>query len=80
MGMLVFACPRTGRQITSGVHTDGASLAKVRSLPVKVYCQTCNTTHLMRAGDGQIEGDSDVRTPFIPADPVRGNFAAHSRG
>jgi hypothetical protein len=32
----------------------------VRSLSVKVYCQSCKTTHLMRAGDGQIEGDPQV--------------------
>jgi hypothetical protein len=58
--MLLFCCPKSGEKIKSGVHTDGASLAKVRSLSVKVHCPVCKTTHLMRAGDGQIEGDPQV--------------------
>jgi hypothetical protein len=55
MGQLRFRCPNSGRTIDSGVHTDEASLAKVRFLSVKLYCPVCNTTHLMRAGDGEVD-------------------------
>jgi hypothetical protein len=75
MGMLMFSCPRTGEKITSGVHTDGASLAKVRSLSVKVYCRACKTTHLMRAGDGEVEGDPQAS--LVPsAEQPEGSFVA----
>ena len=55
MGVLVFRCPATGERIDSGVHTDESSLAKVRSLSVKIYCPACKTVHLMCAGDGQVD-------------------------
>jgi hypothetical protein len=79
MGMLLFCCPRTGEKIKSGVHTDGASLAKVRSLSVKVYCQSCKTTHLMRAGDGQIEGDPQISLVPSADQPERLFVAATHR-
>jgi hypothetical protein len=55
MGLLVFRCPASGARIVTGIHTDTGSLAKVRSLSVKVYCPHCNTTHLIMAGHGEIE-------------------------
>jgi hypothetical protein len=79
MGMLLFCCPKSGEKIKSGVHTDGASLAKVRSLSVKVYCQSCRTTHLMRAGDGQIEGDPQVSLVPTAEQPERSLFATTHR-
>jgi len=64
MGVLVFRCPASGETINSGVHTDENSLAKVRSLSVKLYCPACKTMHLMRAGDGQVD------TPVMPPRPA----------
>jgi hypothetical protein len=55
MGPLVFQCPKTGQAIRSGIQTDLASLERVRSLPVRLYCPTCRTIHVMRAQDGQID-------------------------
>jgi hypothetical protein len=55
MGLLVFHCPASGARIFTGIHTDAGSLAKVRSLSVKVYCPDCKTTHLIMAGLGEVE-------------------------
>ena len=71
MGVLVFQCPATGERINSGVHTDESSLAKVRSLSVKLYCPACKTTHLMRAGEGHVDSFvlPTAARPFSPAHP-----------
>jgi hypothetical protein len=71
MGVLVFRCPATGERINSGVHTDESSLAKVRSLSVKLYCPVCKTMHLMRAGDGHVDTVvlPTLATPLSPAHP-----------
>jgi hypothetical protein len=71
MGVLVFCCPATGERINSGVHTDESSLAKVRSLSVKLYCPSCKTTHLMRAGDGHVDAIvlPALSKPLSPAHP-----------
>jgi hypothetical protein len=71
MGVLVFRCPASGERINSGVHTDETSLAKVRSLAVKLYCPACKTMHLMRAGDGQVDTVvlPPASVPLTPAHP-----------
>ena len=66
IGALIFWCPTTRQEIKSGVHTDEASLAKVRSLSVQVYCPACKTTHLIRAGDGWVGGDAMGELPLVP--------------
>jgi hypothetical protein len=55
MGALVFSCPITGEAIRSGIQTDLESLERVRFLPVRLFCPTCRTVHVMRARDGQID-------------------------
>ena len=71
MGVLVFRCPESGERINSGVHTDETSLAKVRSLSVKLYCPACKTMHLMRAGDGHVDTVvlPPASVPLTPAHP-----------
>jgi hypothetical protein len=68
MGRLVFRCPESDARIVTGVHTDAGSLAKVRSLSVKVYCPQCKTTHLIMAGHGKVEP-----VIVLPSAPVRGH-------
>jgi hypothetical protein len=65
MGLLVFRCPVCGARIVTGVHTDAGSLAKVRSLSVKVFCAHCNTTHLMMAGHGEVEAMLVLQSPLV---------------
>ena len=78
MGQLLFRCPNSGQTIDSGVHTDETSLAKVRSVAVKLYCPVCKTTHLMRAGDGEVDAIVLPQAPPIVADPPQEAAAAAS--
>jgi predicted RNA-binding Zn-ribbon protein involved in translation (DUF1610 family) len=55
MGALVFQCPKSGEAIRSGIQTNLESLERVRDLPVRLFCPTCRTVHVMRAHDGQID-------------------------
>jgi predicted RNA-binding Zn-ribbon protein involved in translation (DUF1610 family) len=76
MGVLVFRCPASGETINSGVHTDESSLAKVRSLSVKLYCPVCQTMHLMRASryprSATTAGAARTSSPLSASD--RGQF------
>ena len=79
MGQLLFRCPNSGRTIDSGVHTDATSLAKVRSLSVKLYCPICKTTHLMRAGDGEVDPIVLPQAPSLAADAPQSAVAVSVR-
>jgi hypothetical protein len=76
---LIFWCPTTRQEIKSGVHTDEASLAKVRSLSVQVYCPACKTTHLIRAGDGWVGGDAMGELPLVPYLQMQETLPARGR-
>ena len=58
MGVLVFRCPASGERINSGVHTDETSLAKVRSLSVKLDLRLQN--HALDAGGRWAGGHGGV--------------------
>jgi hypothetical protein len=79
MGQLLFRCPNSGQRIDSGVHTDETSLAKVRSLAVKLYCPVCKTTHVMRAGDGEVDAIVLPQAPPLAADAPRAAAVARLR-
>jgi predicted RNA-binding Zn-ribbon protein involved in translation (DUF1610 family) len=69
MSTLVFTCPKTGRDIVSGIHTDRDSLSLVRQLPVSLFCPACGMVHRLTAKDGRL---SDIEclsggTPPLPS-------------
>ncbi len=52
MGTLVFRCPRTGRDVESGIMPDGNSLFLRRLFSVRVRCPLCEDLHEWRVIDG----------------------------
>ena len=52
MGTLVFRCPRTGRDVESGIIPDGDSLFLSRLFSVRVRCPLCEDLHEWRVIDG----------------------------
>ena len=47
MGTLVFACPATGDEVSTGIEMDLATLEQLRS--EKIYCPHCRQPHHMAA-------------------------------
>ena len=45
MGTLVFACPATGEEVSTGIEMDLATLEQLRL--AKVYCPNCRQPHQM---------------------------------
>ena len=66
MRTLIFHCPRTGREIVSGIQLDDTSLHCVADLPVTLRC-SCGDVHRMRVKDGcfGLEGTS-ASPPLTP--------------
>ena len=54
MGSLIFSCPKTWRVIETGIETDDATLASLRSCSLTVDCSYCHTTHELKIKDGHL--------------------------
>jgi hypothetical protein len=54
MGSLIFSCPETWRVIETGIETDDATLARLRSHSLSVDCPYCHKTHEFEIKDGHL--------------------------
>ena len=55
MPSLRFACPRSGREIDSGIYVDSTSLSEIRMFSIRLRCSACADTHEFRIIDGWSE-------------------------
>jgi len=63
MGELVFLCPRTAREIETGINTDRGSIARTRRRTIYLDCPHCQETHSFKVSQGWI----DNYTRSVPA-------------
>ena len=56
MGTLVFACPATGDEVSTGIEMDLATLVRLRL--EKIYCPHCRQPHHMAAIEHWLTGMS----------------------
>ena len=54
MGTLVFVCPATGQEVTTGIEMDKATLASLRGEPLR--CPYCPEAHQI----------SDIQVWIVP--------------
>ena len=57
MSLLSYRCPATSKEIRTGIDTDPARLAKMRSLKVAVACPYCPEGHIVTAESMFISDD-----------------------
>ena len=71
MGTLIFVCPTTGHQVSTGVEVDRSSF---KSLPTKtsIFCPRCGKNHLL----SRIWAWLDSNVPESPANCSAGRPAA----
>jgi hypothetical protein len=61
MGTLVFICPATGREVSTGIEMDGATLIGLRSEQVR--CPHCQQPHNLSGIRAWIVGQEPMDIP-----------------
>jgi hypothetical protein len=56
MASLLFACPKTNRQVATGVETDVQGLSASWKETLKVKCPHCGEVHEISVRDAYING------------------------
>ena len=49
MGTLVFVCPTTGHEVSSGVEVDRSSYKTLPRTKTAIFCPRCRKNHLLSA-------------------------------
>jgi hypothetical protein len=60
MQPLMFRCPRTGREIVSGIHAEPEAM--VRLFTLRLRCPACEDLHEWHVSEGRV----DIRRRTIP--------------
>ena len=55
MEHLMFVCPRTGRQVDSGVKSEIGTLLRIRDQTVRTVCPACGEWHEWPVRDAFLE-------------------------
>ena len=61
MGTLVFVCPTTGHEVSTGVEVDRSNYKRLSRTKTAVFCPRCRKNHMLaatprtRAGFGCVE-------------------------
>jgi hypothetical protein len=58
MGELVFLCPKTAREIETGITTDPGSLSGARRKVIYLECPHCNVMHTFEIAQGWVDNYS----------------------
>ena len=49
MGTLVFVCPTTGHEVSTGVEVDRSSYKRLSRTKTAVFCPRCRKNHILAA-------------------------------
>jgi len=55
MGELIFLCPKSAREIETGIKTDAASLARSRRKVMRIQCPHCRAMHAFKIAEGWVD-------------------------
>jgi hypothetical protein len=72
MGTLIFVCPTTGHQASTGVKVDRSSFKSLPRTKTSIFCPRCRNNHLL----SRIWAWLDSNVPENPADYSTGKPAA----
>jgi hypothetical protein len=54
MNPLLFRCPKTLREVATGIEVDLGTLRHVQPVTVRLMCPFCDNTHEWKLADGWI--------------------------
>jgi hypothetical protein len=49
MSALKYRCPKNHEEVETSIQTDDATLTKMRSMKISVWCPHCGTSHQVSA-------------------------------
>jgi hypothetical protein len=64
---LLFQCPKTERQVTTGIEIDIAALRDVQPVMVRLLCPHCPNIHEWKLRDGLIDEPRATKAPALEA-------------
>ena len=70
MGTLVFVCPTTGHEVSTGVEIERSTLRSLPRTKTAIFCPRCRTNHKLSAIWAWLAGE-------VPEDPNK-HPARHS--
>ena len=80
MGTLVFVCPTTGHEVSTGVEVDRSSYKRLPRTKTAVFCPRCRKNHILAAIWAWLVDESPkVRTTALLRSLLRRSFASGSK-
>jgi hypothetical protein len=67
MNPLLFQCPKTERQVKTGIEIDFTTLRNVQPVTVRLLCPYCYGTHEWKLTDGLIDKPRAEEIPSLEA-------------
>ena len=67
MNLLLFQCPKTERQVTTGIEIDFVALRDVQPVMVRLHCPYCYNIHEWKLSDGLIGEPRASKAPVLEA-------------
>jgi len=67
MNPLLFQCPKTERQIRTGIGIDITTLRYVQPVTLRLLCPFCGNTHEWKLADGLVGEPREVTAPPLEA-------------
>ena len=64
MGELVFLCPKTAREIETGINTDPGSISRTRRRTIYLDCPHCQENHGFKVAQGWVDNYSRSVPPL----------------
>ena len=73
MGFIAIFCPRTGREVSTGIETDRDGFQRLKPVVVRMKCQACGSEHVWSKATARLVEPVVVSThvakPSAPAPP-----------
>src|SRR5262245_15114517 len=79
MGIVAIYCPRTGREVSTGLEADRDGFAKLRPIVQRMKCQACGSEHAWSKATARLVETpvaAIIPPPQPPPAPVRTRPAA----
>ena len=79
MGTLIFVCPTTGHQVSTGVEVDRSSYKRLPRTKTAIFCPRCHKNHLLivtATAHGTTQGIATRRADRRMQRYVTGNLRA----
>jgi hypothetical protein len=61
MSMIVTRCPRTWREISTGIDTDPDSFRSIPDVPSPLRCPVCGVQHTWRKSQSWLAHEKDLK-------------------